>query len=209
MPGDKVLSREGNEMKSCIAFLLVGFSLCLVISCGTQPNPVAVPKPQEAATAKAETDNNQALLEEVNSSGKWFHAKKTRPIWAQEIKVARKVTTLEGEETVEPGHFLCRGEAGDIWPQKKADLEKKYVATEEEKDGWRKYLPRPDAQGVLAAAVEHPFVVHAKWGKLTGKAGDFLIKNFADKETDFPADVWLVDQKLFIETYERVPEKDK
>lgn len=193
-------------MKSGIAFLLGCFSLCLVISCGTQPKPVAVPKPQAAATTKAATDRNQALLEEVNSSGSWFHAKKTRPIWAQEIKEATTVTTLEGEETVEPGHFLCRGEAGDIWPQKQADLEKKYVATDEETDGWRKYLPRPDAEGVLAAAVEHPFVVHAKWGKLKGKAGDFLIKNFADKGTDYPADVWLVDQKLFGETYERVPE---
>lgn len=197
-------------MRSGISCLLICLSLCLVASCGTRPQPAAVSKLPESSPLMSEASSNQTLLDEVNAAGKWFHAKKTRPIWAQEITVAKTVTTLEGEETVEPGHFLCRGEAGDIWPQKKEDLEKKYVATEEESpDGWRKYLPRPDAAGVMAAAVDHPFVVHAKWGKLKGKAGDFLIKNFADKGTDFPADVWLVDQKLFGETYERVQKEDK
>ncbi len=166
-------------------------------------------KPPESAATNTEVGSNQDLLQEVNSAENWFHAKKTRPIWAQEVKEARTVKTLEGEETVEPGHFLCRGEAGDIWPQKKVNLEKKYVATEEVTDGWRKYLPRPDAEGVLAAAVDHPFIVYSKWGKLQGKAGDFLIKNYADKENDFPADVWLVDQKLFGETYERVVKKSE
>ena len=192
-------------MRGGIPCLLVGLSLCLLVSCGTRPQPAAVSKLPESSQAKPEVGSNQSLLDEVNAAGKWFHAKKTRPIWVQEIKEARKVTTLEGEETVQPGHFLCRGEAGDIWSQKKADLEKKYVATEEESPGgWRKYLPRPDAAGVLAAVVDHPFVVHALWGELKGKAGDLLIKNYADKEVAHPADVWLVDQKLFGETYERV-----
>ena len=126
----------------------------------------------------------------------------------KEINEATQVKTLEGEETVQPGDFLCKGEAGDIWPQKKAELEKKYAVTGEvSDDGWRKYRPRLDAVGVLAAEVNHPFVVHAKWGVLQGKAGDFLIKNYADKETSYPADVWLVDQKLFEQTYERAGKK--
>lgn len=119
-------------MRSVTPFLLVGFLLCWIVSCGTQPKSAAVTKLPKSSQAKAEASRNQPLLDEVNAAGRWFHAKKTRPIWAQEIKEAQKVTTLEGEETVEPGHYLCRGEAGDIWPQKKADLEKKYVVTEEE-----------------------------------------------------------------------------
>jgi len=173
-------------------------------SCGPDSQLKSSPKGLTSTEPAPDAKSNQALLDEVNAAGKWFHAKKTRPIWVQEIKEATKVKTLEGEETVEPGHFLCKGEAGDIWPQKKADLEKKYVATEEEKDGWRKYQPRPDAEGVMAAEVGHPFVVHAKWGELKGKGGDFLIKNHADKGTNYPADVWRVDQKLFEQTYERM-----
>jgi hypothetical protein len=186
-------------MKGKAVWILLSLACCLFVSCV----PETQLKSQRETAAKSTA--NKTLLDEVNAAGTWFHAKKTRPIWAQEIKEAKKVKTLEGEETVEPGHFLCKGEAGDIWPQKKADLEKKYVATEEETDGWRKYLPRPDAEGVMAAEVGHPFVVYAKWGELKGKAGDFLIKNYADKAVDHPADVWLVDQKLFGQTYERDP----
>jgi hypothetical protein len=192
-------------MRSKIVGILLSFSCCLFVSC--VPETKLKPRHKDRAASAVEATSNHALLVEVNAAGHWFHAKKTRPIWAQEIKEAKKVKTLEGEETVEPGHFLCRGEAGDIWPQKKADLEKKYVATEEDSpDGWRKYLPRQDAEGVMAAEVGHPFVVHAKWGELKGKAGDFLIKNYADQKADYPADVWLVDQNLFGQTYERVPQ---
>ena len=176
-------------MRGKIFWILLTLACCLFVSCG----PETQLKPRKDRTSStADSKNNQALLDEVNATGRWFHAKKTRPIWVQEIKEARKVKTLEGEETVQPGHFLCRGEAGDIWPQKKADLEKKYVATEEDSpDGWRKYLPRPDAEGVMAAEVGHPFVVCAKWGELRGKAGDFLIKNYTDKgRTILPTCGW-------------------
>lgn len=37
------------------------------------------------------------------------------------------VKTLEGEEQVTAGHYLCRGEAGDIWPQTEKDLNKRYT----------------------------------------------------------------------------------
>ena len=48
--------------------------------------------------------------------------------------------------------------------------------------------------------------MQAKWGRLTGKAGDYVVKNFRDKDTAHPADVWIVDQALFLATYERVTE---
>ena len=148
---------------------------------------------------------NKPLLDEANAAGKWFHAKKTRPIWARRLETAQTVKTLEGEEQVEAGHYLCKGEAGDIWPQTEKDLNKRYTATDDvTADGWRKYQPHPDAQGVMATPIDHPFEVHATWGKLTGKPGDFLVKNFSDRETAYPTDVWIVDQTLFQQTYESV-----
>jgi hypothetical protein len=68
-------------------------------------------------------------------------------------------------------------------------------------DGWRKYVPHPDAQGVLATQIDHGFSVQASWGKLTGKPGDLLVKNFQDRDTVYPTDVWIVDQTLFSQTY--------
>jgi hypothetical protein len=170
----------------------------LFTACG---NPGAAP-PQQLKMA---TNPNQQILDELNTSPNWFHAKKTRPIWARTIEQDQKVTTLEGEETVKAGHILCRGEAGDIWPQTAEQLAKRYKPTEEiDAEGWLKHLPNPDAQGVMAIQVGHQFEVQASWGKLSGKQGDYLLKNFQDRDTPYPDDVWIVDQKLFAATYERV-----
>ena len=155
--------------------------------------------PKEAESA------NKALVDEANAAGRWFHAKKTRPIWARRLEAAQTVKTLEGEEQVAAGHYLCKGEAGDIWPQTEQTLLKRYTATDEvDADGWRKYEPHADALGVLATQIDHPFKVQATWGQLTGKPGDFLIKNYQDRETAYPADVWIVNQPLFRQTYESV-----
>jgi hypothetical protein len=38
----------------------------------------------------------------------------------------------------------------------------------------------------------------------SGQPGDFLVQNFQDRETAYPADVWIVDQTRFRQTYESV-----
>ncbi len=175
--------------------VLVLFLMMTVTGCRQPPAPQA-PVAESA---------NQSLLDEANAAGKWFHAKKTRPIWAKRLDAEQVVQTLEGEERVAAGHYLCKGEAGDLWPQTEQTLQERYVATDEvNAEGWRKYLPHPDAQGVLATPIEHPFEVQATWGRLTGKPGDFLVKKYQDRETTYPADVWIVDQTLFRQTYEPV-----
>jgi hypothetical protein len=156
---------------------------------------------KSTATAVAEPVPNRAVLDDANR-GQWFHAKKSRPIWAKKLESDQKVNTLEGEEQVAAGNFLCRGEAGDVWPQSEKNLMKRYSGTDEvDPDGWRKFLPNPDAEGVMAIQIDHPFEVQAAWGKLTGKRGDFLVKNYQDRDTKYPADVWIVDQALFGQTY--------
>ena len=148
---------------------------------------------------------NQQVLDNANAADKWFHAKKTRPIWAKRLESAQTVTTLEGKEQVEAGHYLCRGEAGDIWPQTEKDLTRRYQATDEaDVDGWRKYQPDADAEGVMATQVDGQFSIKASWGTLTGKPGDYLLKNWGDRDTVYPEDVWIVDQTLFQQTYEVV-----
>ena len=150
---------------------------------------------------------NREILDEINRSRGWFHARKVRPIWAKRAQSDQTIESLEGVERVCCGDFLCRGEHGEQWPQSAERLEAKYVATDEvDSDGWRKYLPNLDAEGVMAAQVDHPFTVHAAWGTLSGKAGDYIVKNASDRDAPHPADVWIVDQMLFQATYQRTSE---
>jgi len=153
--------------------------------------------------AAVQPSPNKNILDEVNEAGNWARAKKTRPIWARLVEQDQMVLTLEGTEAVKAGDYLCRGEIGEVWPQTAASLERKYTPTDDvDESGWRRFVPSPDAEGVMAAQVEHAFTVHASWGVLKGKAGDFIVKNFSDKEVDHPTDVWIVDQQLFHATYE-------
>ncbi len=148
---------------------------------------------------------NEAILKEVNDGGLWIHAKKTRPIWARLLDKPERIKTLEGDEDVPAGQYLCRGEAGDIWPQAPERLNSKYVAADEvDADGWKKFLPHPDNQGVFAAQISRVFRVQAKWGLLSGKPGDFIVKNYDDRDVAVPDDIWIVDQNLFRATYETI-----
>lgn len=148
---------------------------------------------------------NQSLLDELDSARAWVHAKKTRPIWARLIESDRTVESLEGRVSAKAGDYLCRGEAGELWPQSAKTLAARYAPTDAvSADGWRKYRPHPDAEGVMAAQVQHAFAVVATWGKLSGKPGDYVLKNFRDRLVAYPEDVWVVDQALFRATYEVV-----
>lgn len=158
---------------------------------------------------KGRADKNTALFAEANRAGAWFHARKTRPIWAMRLERQQVVRTLEGEENVAAGAFLCRGEAGEIWPQSPASLEHHYQPTDEiDAAGWRKYVPAGGVAGVMAVQVGHAFEIEARWGRLAGKAGDFLLKRYEDRDVPYPSDVWIVDQALFRITYERIGEGD-
>jgi hypothetical protein len=153
----------------------------------------------------SEISCNKGLLDHLASGRAWFRARKTGAIAARQLELDQTVETLEGPVMAKAGDWLCRGAAGELWPQSSAELEARYEATEEVgEEGWRKYLPRGDAEGVMAAQVPVPFSVLGKWGQLSGKAGDFVLKNYRDRNVAYPEDVWVVDQSLFRATYEVV-----
>ncbi|MBC8113754.1 MAG: hypothetical protein H7062_05215, partial [Candidatus Saccharimonas sp.] len=148
---------------------------------------------------------NRPLLSEINRQQAWRHFQKTKPIWARRLEQAETVKTLEGELHASAGDYVCRGIAGELWPQQANKLEAKYTPTDTiDPAGWRKFEPRPDAAGVFAAQVPRTFSVTATWGELKGKAGDYLVKHAANQKTLYPDDVWIVDQSLFDATYEWV-----
>ncbi|WP_298859944.1 hypothetical protein [uncultured Gimesia sp.] len=152
---------------------------------------------------------NKELLDEVNRANSWFAARKTKCLWAQEVTDDQSVSTLEGELIAKAGDYLCRGESGDTWPQKAKTLFSKYEATEEHDNaGWIKFSPKPEAAGVLAVQIKHAFQVIASWGELTGQPDDYLVKNEADKNVEYPEDVWIVNRAIFEGTYEVTASRD-
>jgi len=188
----------------CLTSFVSLFGALMVSLSACRPYEEHTPHVTESERTESEHPN-QRLLSDVNAAKTWFHARKTRPIWARQLTQAEQVQTLEGVEEVPAGQMLCRGEAGDIWPQSPERLEEKYQATGETDDqGWQKYVPAPDNQGVMAAEVPHSFQVQAKWGELRGKSGDYLVKNYEDRDSPYPDDVWIVDHSLFHATYEQV-----
>ena len=91
---------------------------------------------------------NEALLKEVEAAGLWFHAMKTRPISVKRLEKAETVQTLEGSEQVPAGAYLCRGEAGDIWPQTEERLTAKYDMTDDiDEQGWRPLRSQAQCRG--------------------------------------------------------------
>jgi len=156
-------------------------------------------------------------------------ATKTKPIKAKpidDIVIDKSVfsqfllTTLEGNQPLKDGSMLCIGEANDAWQQPPEKLLAKYDIAPIE-DGWLICTPKPDNE-IWAAqvddlphprmlppgwtkATQHEFAVKAQWGKkqpdgsflLYGKVGDYICRSKEDAD-----DVWIVQQKLFENTYE-------
>ncbi|MCD4734503.1 MAG: PGDYG domain-containing protein [Bacteroidales bacterium] len=151
---------------------------------------------------------NKRLLYEVNLSGKWKHYKKTKPMWAKKLDQPETVETLEGPITYQEGDYLCKGHSKDIWGQKAESLIKKYDPVPDSKpdlEGWEQYTPKPDTKGVMAASIDFDFSIeHPSWGTFNGNAGDYLVKNFEDKDIEYPEDIWIVKKEIFESTYKIV-----
>jgi hypothetical protein len=147
-------------------------------------------------------DANRALLDSVNQARLWFRAWKIEPIWVKPIQPDRPVDTIEGNVTSLKGDVLCRGSAGDTWPQRMEYVLEKYQPMGiADGEGWAMYEPRPEHGGVLAAQIDHPFCVETERGCLDGKAGDYLVKEHADQNDAYPDRLWVVDRQVFADTY--------
>jgi hypothetical protein len=145
---------------------------------------------------------NRELLDAVKRSGGWLRARKTRSIRARCAVTAEMLQTLEGPVHVHAGEYVCRGEQGELWAQSEEALHRRYAATGEfDSGGWREYRPLPDSGGVLAIRLDRPFSVVLDRGVLRGKAGDYLLQDFAEVAGQDPRDLWIVDASIFAATY--------
>jgi hypothetical protein len=188
-----------------IGLFAVLLAACMTSGCSGRLQPA--PDKSLAQQPPKSGSPNAAIVDEVNRAGSWFHARKVRPIRARKLEQDQTVETLEGPVQAKAGAYLCRGEAGEPWPQSAESLHERYLETDDvDAEGWREFTPRLDAEGILAARIDHPFTVQATWGPLKGKSGDYLLKKFADRDVSDPEDVWIVDATLFQATYAAVDE---
>ena len=139
--------------------------------------------------------------------------------------------TLEGREPLGDGAVVCIGEFNDAWQQSPAKLLQKYDVTAIDVDGWMVCAPKldnavechevvpadfetpvyPNANHALLKPLESsvwkdkPFYVIGNWGETLpngtknaqrGVIGDFICRSRTD-----PTDVWVVQRKIFLNTY--------
>jgi hypothetical protein len=142
----------------------------------------------------------------------WKRGKKTKGLKAKpmvSLMVDKTVMskflldTLEGREPLGPGAVFCIGEAGDAWQQNPKALLKKYDVLDVDGEGWMICQPKPDNE-VQFYESEVEQLVTGHWGETIDgvpnqqrcKAGDFVLRNPEDT-----TDQWVVQRKLFLNTY--------
>jgi len=122
---------------------------------------------------------------------------KTKSLWVKKIVSDQEVQTIEGLLSANAGDFLCRGIAGELWPQRAEKLREKYIPSGEiDSAGWERFAPKPGAAPVNAAKAEASFRVISRWGELFGKANDYVVCSTTD-----PTDIWIVDGAIFETSY--------
>ncbi len=154
-------------------------------------------------------EENAALLAKAEARG-WFAAHKTAGLWARQLERPEVVNTLEGPSQAAAGDYLCRGPAGELWPQAVSSLLAKYTPTNEiDGEGFRRWVPDPAASRVMASELAGPVVVVTSWGRLEAAAGDFLVKSWGDRGNPRPSDVWPVSREVFEASYERLDDEER
>lgn len=149
---------------------------------------------------------------------KWKRAKKTKGLKAKPMVnlivdkgVMRKflVDTLEAREPIAANAMFCIGEAGDAWQQTPQALLKKYDVRDIDDDGWMICEPKPDNE-VEFYESDKDCLITGVWGEIIdGKEnqqrcskGDFILRNPMDT-----IDIWVVQRKLFLNTYSELGTK--
>ena len=161
----------------------------------------------------------------------WSVAAKTKNIVAKpliNLIVDKKITnkflldTLEGKASLDPDSQICIGGAGDAWQQSAKSLLKKYDVIEIDSDGWMVCKPkegnRVNCIEITSELIKRNldtnihdnrqddgnYYIIGLYGepspeglKQYCKIGDFILR---DRENS--NDVWIVERKLFLNTYD-------
>jgi hypothetical protein len=166
--------------------------------------------------------NHDETLRWITEHRAWHMVRKTKPIWARPVETdeaGKEFQTVDqAKERAQPGAWLCVGSAGEPWFQSKERIDAKYRAEGEERRQfdfdetqrtYHRFAPQDVARNwaaqIVAPDVEG-FYIQPNYptdGPLYSPAGGYVVKDYAeDPYRGDPNDVWLVQRKLFEDTYE-------
>jgi hypothetical protein len=204
--------------------LAVATSALTTAGCGGYRSSPGPDDPKAPAAVPGRTLSHEETLRWVDEHKAWRLARKTRPIWARQVapeEVNREFQTADRvKEVAREGYWLCVGVAGEPWFQSKDKLEGKYepkgeelktFAFDAEPHTYRLYVPKASVRNWVAqvkgAGIEG-FYVRPGYDPerpLYSPAGGFVVRDeVADPYREAPQDVWLVQEPLFLSTYEFV-----
>ncbi len=147
---------------------------------------------------------NHKILKIAKKQG-FKEAHKVVGLVARKIQRATKIKSLEGITIGKKGDWHCIGAGGEHWVQSENSLLSKYDHSGEhvtiKGKKWHRFEPKPNQPPVIASQIPHEFEVESSYGRLKGKAGDYLLMKSQDKYNRNPKNVWLVDKKIFHSTY--------
>ncbi len=129
-----------------------------------------------------------------------------------------KLTTIEGDEQVDPQAWLCQGESGDVWQQKYTKLVQKYELYPVGIN-WYSAFPKPDNKvkavqltndliELFELDIEKPVFIRGNYGEpILGYDGLYqraVLNSWIVVRLPEDGDQWIVQDKLFINTYSPV-----
>jgi hypothetical protein len=215
-PRDCTLVRPGRPGVRSLQILLYCAVLLLTSGCSQAPSSQKQTQP-----AARELDHD-GTLRWIADHKAWRLAKKTKPIWARPIldeEVGKEFQTADqAKERARQGFWLCVGVAEEPWfqsPEKvagKYDLagaEDKRFAFDAQARSYQIYRPKQGARSWAAQIVGADiagFSIKPNYDPsrpLHAPSGGYVVRDYvSDPYRANPADVWLVQQKLFESTYD-------
>lgn len=164
--------------------------------------------------------NTSTLTYKVGRKTKGLRAKPMVTLLVDRTVMAKfLVDTLEAKEPVHADAMFCIGESNDAWQQSAKKLLAKYTVDAIDDDGWMVCNPKAESS-VEFCQLDNNMLDQAGWGQrgvgyIQGnwgetvpglgenlqrfKLGDFVVRNREDH-----SDTWIVDRKIFLNTYTEI-----
>lgn len=183
-------------------------------------------RPVQVTREEPKRLSHEQTLAWINDHQAWRRARKTKPIWARAVdpdEIGKEFQTADQAiEVAREGYWLCVGVAGEPWFQKLSKIEDKYdrfaaeakqFSFDNQAHAYAIFRPKADV-GNWAAQVQGEgikgFSIRPNYDlehPLVAPAGGYVVKgDVPDPYHDKPNDVWLVQQSLFEDTYEFLPD---
>ena len=191
-----------------------------------KPTPRNTPTNQTSQASSGRELTHEETLAWIAERRAWRRARKTEPIWARAVtvdEIGKEIQTADRAiEKAREGAWICVGVANEPWFQSLEKIAAKYdrgttamkdFVFDDKPREYHQFQPKPNVVN-WAARIDAPelagFSVRPGYDPSTplhSPSGGYVIKGDVDDPyLDQPDNVWLVQEALFLLTYEFLPE---